>query len=138
MASGELVTVGITVNPDDLDENGFVSLWNIASASSGQDVVQARYLASKLLSFLCSTRCPFVTVSPTDVEYLDDWFEREEQLMCDWSPKSDKVDVIAQHACVPADALLKYLQSYEFEPSASYNPRRSTKIAWFNDAWNVG
>jgi hypothetical protein len=138
MASGELAAAAITVNPDDLDKDGFVSLWNIASTSSGQDVSQARSLASQLLSFLCITRCPFVTVSPTDVEYLDDWFEREEKLMCDWSPENDKVDVITQHACVPADALLRYLQSNEFDPSASYNPRRSTKIAWYNDDWNVG
>jgi len=138
MASGELAAAGITVNPDDLDEDGFVSLWNIASASSGQDTSQARHLAGKLLSFLCIKRCPFVVASPRDIEYLDDWFEREEQPMCDWSPESDKVDLIAQHACVPADAFLKYLQSYEFETSTNYNPRKATKLAWFNDDWGVG
>lgn len=138
MANEELITGGITVNPDDLDEDGFTSLWNIASASSGQDTSQARHLASKLLSFLCIKRCEFVVISPTDIEYLDGWFEREERLMCDWSPDNDKVDQIAQHVCVPAYALLKYLQSYKFEPAGRYNPRKATKLAWINDDWSVG
>jgi len=138
MASEESAIGEIIVNPGDLDDDGFTSLWNIASASSGRETRQTRHLACKLLSFLCIKRCGFVVVSPTDAEYLDDWLEREEQLMCNWSPDNDRVDLIAQHACVPADVVLKYLKSYEFKPSASYNPRKSTKLAWINDDWNVG
>ncbi|MEC7407656.1 MAG: hypothetical protein VX694_10425 [Planctomycetota bacterium] len=43
----------IRVHTNDLDENGFAKLWNIASASSEGNLDATRRLAASLLCFLC-------------------------------------------------------------------------------------
>jgi hypothetical protein len=138
MANGEVTSIQLTFDSEDVDAEGFITLWNFAAASSGRDSVQTRQLAAKLLCFLCSKRYSFVVVSSTDVKYLDGWFERDNTLLYDWSPESDRVDVVAQHACVPARALVEFLGTHKFDPDATYNPRRAVRTAWFNDDWNVG
>jgi hypothetical protein len=138
MSIGELTSSSLTFEPEDVDPDGFISLWNIAAATVGRDPKQARHLASKMLSFLCNKRCPFVVSSTTDVEYLDEWFERDNKLLYDWSPESDRVDVITQHAHVPAELVLKFLQANKFDPTSNFNPRRAVRLAWFSDDWSVG
>ncbi len=134
----ELSSVKITVDPEKLDEDRFVSLWNVASATMGGDYAQARILASRLLGFLCKKRCSFVVISPTDAAYLDAWFERDNSLLYDWSLESDKVDILAQHAHVPFDVLSTFLQAEKFDPAVNHNPRRNVREAWFSDDWAIG
>jgi hypothetical protein len=62
--------IKITVDPANLDEEQFASLWNVASATMGGDLAATRELASKFLGFLCKKRCPFIVVSATDATYL--------------------------------------------------------------------
>jgi hypothetical protein len=138
MSIGDLTSYSLTFEAEDVDSDGFISLWNLASASVGRDPTQARRLASKLLSFLCSKRCSFVVTSTLDADYLDEWFERDNTLLYDWSPESERVDVVAQHACVPAEVCCKFLQANKFDPQSNYNPRRAVRVAWFNDDWSVG
>jgi hypothetical protein len=138
MSIGDLTSSSLTFEPEDLDSDGFISLWNLASASVGRDPKQARHLASKLLGFLCNKRCSFVVTSTTDADYLDEWFERDNRLLYDWSPESERVDVMAQHAYVPAEVCLKFLHSNKFDPNSNFNPRRAVRVAWFNDDWSVG
>ena len=100
----EQAELEIKIDESDLDEDRFISIWNIANATMEGDAVQARSLASKFIGFLCKHRFAYVVVSPTDAKYLDEWFERDNKLLYDWKPESDKVDVITQHAYVAYDA----------------------------------
>jgi len=138
MTTTDLANLEITVKPADVDEDQFVSVWNVAAATSDDDATQTRYLASKFLGFLCKHRCALVTVSPMDAKYLDEWFERDNSLLYDWKPESDKVDVVAQHIHVPFDLFRRFLQDHGFQASKSYSPRRADRVDWFTNDWNVG
>jgi hypothetical protein len=128
----------LRVSAENLDANGFASLWNIASATNQGELEATRTLAAKLLCFLCQRDCDFVVVSTTDAEYLDAWFERDNKLLYDWKPESEKVDVLSQHAEVPYDALVRFLANHKFNPSGNYSPKRSQRVAWFQNKWNLG
>jgi hypothetical protein len=128
----------IRVEPADVDEDRFVSIWNVASATTDKDANLARHLASKFLGFLCKHRCDFVIASPTDAKYLDDWYERDNSLLNDWSPESDRVDVVAQHLHVPFEPFVQFLEANKFSPESNYNPRRAARYTWFTEDWNVG
>jgi len=138
MTSSELDALQIMVEPSTVDEDQFVSIWNSASASMNGDTTNARMLASKFLGFLCKQRCDFVVASPTDAKYLDDWYERDNSLLNDWKPESDKVDVLAQHAQVPFDAFVTFLDDHNFSVEKNYSPRRSVRVEWFTNDWNIG
>ena len=138
METEDLANLEIKVNADDIDDDGFVSIWNVASASTGGETTDARFLAAKILGFLCKHRCNFVLVSQNDAKYLDEWFERDKSILYDWNTDSEKVDVITQHAFVPAEALPDFLETKKFKPGVKYAPKRSIREEWFNDEWNVG
>jgi hypothetical protein len=138
METTELPNVEVKINPADLDDDGFVSIWNIASSSTNGDAKLARQFASKLLGFLCKQRCSFVVVSPTDAKYLDEWFERDKSILHDWKPESEKVDVLTQHACVPAESFTDFLTTNKFKATTKYNPTRANREDWFANDWNVG
>ena len=138
METIDLKELEITVEPTDVDEDQFVSIWNVAASTMGRDAIQSRMLASKLLGFLCKHRCGFLVATPSDAKYLDEWFERDNSLLYDWSPESDKVDVVAQHAQVPFDLLVTFLRDKKFAVEKAYSPRRADRVAWFTDNWNVG
>jgi len=133
-----LAGVEVRVDPETMDEDGFVTLWNVAAATMGGKTELARILASKLLGFLCKQKCDFVFASSTDAKYLDEWFERDQSLLYDWSPQSEKVDVVAQHAHVPAKALLRLLKDKKFNPTVNHNPRRADRVDWFTNQWCIG
>ncbi len=128
----------IRAESSDLDEDQFVSLWNLAAATVGGDATLARNLASKFLGFLCKHRYGLLTASPMDVKYLDEWFERDNSLLFDWKPESDKVDVVAQHVHVPLDHFRKFLVDHKFQGDKNYSPRRADRVDWFTNDWNVG
>ncbi|MCA9215643.1 MAG: hypothetical protein KDB27_21405 [Planctomycetales bacterium] len=138
MDTTELTDVEIKISADDTDKDGFVSIWNVASASMDGDTTMARVLASKIIGFLCKHRCNFVLVSQNDATYLDDWFERDKSILYDWNPDSEKVDVITQHAHVPAEAIVDFLETKKFKPGVKYAPKRSIRVEWFQEDWNVG
>jgi len=128
----------IRVNEEYLDSSGFTSIWNIASASCSGSLEDTRTLAASLLCFLCHKKCDFVVISTTDAEYLDAWFERDTSLLYNWKPDSERVDVMTQHAEVPFAALEQFLSNNGFSPEASYSPKRSNRVEWFNNQWNLG
>lgn len=130
--------VEVRVDPETIDEDGFVTLWNVAAATMNGKTELARVLASKLLGFLCKQKCDFVFISSADAKYLDEWFERDQSLLYDWSAQSEKVDVMAQHAHVPAKALLRLLQDKRFKPTVNHNPRRADRVEWFTNQWCIG
>jgi hypothetical protein len=133
-----MAQVKLRIDPETVDEDGYVSIWNVAAASMDGKTELARVLASKLLGFLCKQKCDFVFTSSTDAKYLDDWFERDTSLLYDWSPQSEKVDVVAQHAHVPASALLRLLKQKKFNPVTNHNPRRADRVDWFTNQWCIG
>ena len=128
----------VQINPEDLDDNGFTSLWNIASSTCAGDIEQSRSLASSLLNFLCHKKCDFVVTSTTDAEYLDAWFERDTSLLYNWKADSERVDVMTQHAEVPFNALVQFLENYGYSPDSNYNPKRANRVEWFTNQWSVG
>ena len=136
--SQPLADITITVDPENLDEAQFASLWNVAAATMGGDHAGARMLASKFLGFLCKKRFPFIVISPTDATYLDEWFERDNGLLYDWKPESEKVDVLSQHAFVPFEIFAKYMIAQKFKPEVNHNPRRAIREEWFQNDWTVG
>ena len=138
METTDLEELEITVDPNDLDENQFVTIWNVAASTMGGGPIPTRNLASKLLGFLCKHRCGFLVASPSDAKYLDEWFERDNSLLYDWSPESETVDVLAQHALVPFDSLVAFLDSKKFAVTKAYRPRRADRAAWFTNDWHVG
>jgi hypothetical protein len=121
-----------------VDDDGYASIWNFVAACADDDSLLARNLAGKILCFLCKHDCDFVVTSSTDARYLDDWFERDPALLYDWSPASDRVDVVAQHAQVPGQALVRFLKQHRFDATKVYNPRRSDREKWFREGWCVG
>ncbi len=128
----------IKAAPSDIDEDGFVSIWNVASESCGGDRANTRALAAQLLGFLCKKSCDFVVVSTTDAEYLDAWFERDNKLLYDWNHDSEMVDVVAQHAQIPFSTFVSYLELQRFNPKAKHSPRRADRVEWFTEQWCVG
>lgn len=130
--------LNVRVDEGNLDESGFSSIWNIASATMEGDAAATRELASKFIGFLCKHRCGYVIVTPSDAKYLDEWYERENALLNDWKPESDKVDVITQHAHVPFDLFVKFLKDKKFSPEKKYSPTRANRVDWFTNDWNVG
>ncbi len=133
-----LTGVQVRIDPETVDEDGYVTLWNVAAATMDGKTELTRVLASKLLGFLCKQKCDFVFTSSTDAKYLDEWFERDHSLLYDWSPQSEKVDVVSQHAHVPAKALLRLLKDKKFNPTVNHNPRRADRVDWFTNQWCVG
>ncbi len=134
----DLTNLEITVQPSDLDEDQFVSIWNVAASTMGGDAYQARFLASKFLGFLCKHRCGFTATSPADATYLDEWFERDNSLLYDWKPESDRVDVFSQHVHVPFDLFRNFLREHGFQADKNYSPRRADRVDWFTNDCNVG
>ena len=134
----DFANLEFTVEPTDVDENQFASIWNVSASTMGGDANQARFLASKILGFLCKHRCGFVIASPTDAKYLDEMFERDNSLLYDWKPESDKVDVVAQHAQVPVDLFRNFLRKHKFQADKNYSPTRAARVDWFTNDWNIG
>jgi hypothetical protein len=131
-------TFELTVDEGDLDEDQFVSIWNVAASTMKGDQEKTRLLASKLLGFLCKQRCEFVLTSPTDAKYLDEQFESDTGLLYNWKPESEKVDILAQHALVPFGILKQIVEFKKFSIDKAYSPRRADRVTWFSDEWNVG
>ena len=130
--------IDVKSNPSDLDENGFVSIWNIALASSDGELEQTRALAAQFLCFLCKRDCDFVVTSTANAEYLDDLFLKDTKILYDWNLESEKVDVICQHAEVPYEAFVSFLGNQKFNPKTKYSPRRVDRVEWFQNKWSVG
>lgn len=133
-----LVDLELVATPDVLDDDNYATLWNIASSTVGGDYDRTRFLANTLLLFLCKNRFPYVVASNTDMQYLDEWLERDNKLLYDWTPQSEMVDVVAQHACVPFDTLRQFLNNHRFKIDAKYTAKRSLRVEWFKTDWNVG
>jgi hypothetical protein len=138
MATIDFANLEFTAEPTDVDEDQFISIWNLAASTMAGDSTQTRFLASKLLGFLCKHRCGLLTISPTDAKYLDDWFERDNTLLHDWKPESDRVDVLSQHVQVPFDLLCNFLREHKFDADKNYSPRRADRVEWFTNDWIVG
>lgn len=134
----DLADLELKADPNDFDEDQFVSLWSIASTTMGGETEHARLLASKFLGFLCKHKCSMVVASPTDAKYLDEWFERDTSLLYDWKPESEKVDVVAQHAYVPFDLFRNFMIDKKFKADKNYAPKRADRVEWFTNDWNVG
>ncbi|WP_442507123.1 hypothetical protein SH528x_006021 [Novipirellula sp. SH528] len=129
----------VKASPSDIDEDGFVSIWNIAANTCNNNTAEARELSARLLCFLCKKQCDFVVTSGNNAEYLDQWFERDNKLLYDWKPESETVDVVAQHAEVPHDALISFLVNNKFDPAAGkYTATRAVRVQWFQEMWCVG
>ncbi|QDT06381.1 hypothetical protein K227x_47900 [Rubripirellula lacrimiformis] len=139
MAVGEgLEDITVKISPEDLDEDGFVSVWNIASFSCDGDLTLTRALASSLLGFLCKKGCDFVVTSTTNAEYLDSQFEKDNKVLYAWKADSEMVDLVAQHAEVPHQAFLSFLENQKFNATTNYSPRRADRVEWFQNLWSVG
>jgi hypothetical protein len=137
-ATDALAEIKISVDPEKLDEEQFCSLWDVASSTMGGDYANTRTLAGRMLGFLCKKRCPFVVVSPTDATYLDELFERENSLLYDWKPESEKVDILAQHAFVPYQLFANFLENEKFNAKVNHSPTRANRVDWFTNDWVVG
>ena len=113
--------IEVKLNPENQDEDGFISIWNIASASTDGDLEQTRALAAQFMCFLCKRNCDFVVTSTTNAEYLDEWFERDNKILYDWNLESEKVDVISQHAEVPYEPFVSFLGNQKFNPKTNFD-----------------
>ena len=133
-----LTDIELVANKDDIDEAGFVSIWNVASASTDGDTARTKALASAILGFLCKKDADFVVCSQSGLEYLDGWFEKDTKILYAWKPENETLDVITQHAEVPLVALKGFLANNRFKPSANYNPTRAIRREWFANKWCQG
>ena len=62
--------IEVKLNPADQDEDGFVSIWNIASQPPLTVIWSRReLLAAQFMCFLCKRNCDFVVTSSTNAEY---------------------------------------------------------------------
>lgn len=138
MSETNLAEVQVVIDPSDVDSEGFVTIWNVAAKSADGDTNLTRQVASKLMGFLCKHRCPFVVASPSDMKYLDEWYERDNSILFDWKPENDRIDVMAQHAHVPAVSLPGFLETKKFKITTNYSPKRDLRIEWFTNDWCVG
>ena len=62
-AAAPLAGVNVRIDPETIDADGYVSLWNVAAATMKGNQELTRLLASKLLGFLCKHKCDFVFAS---------------------------------------------------------------------------
>ena len=124
--------------PEDQDEDGFVNIWNIAMTTCEGDQEAARELSGRVLGFLCKHSCDFVVCSANGLQYLDDWFEKDNKILYNWKPGSETVEVIAQHAEVPFKAFVLFLETKKYKPAGNYAPRRIDRVEWFTNVWNAG
>ncbi|TWU48130.1 hypothetical protein [Rubripirellula reticaptiva] len=139
MSVGEgLEDVTIKVSPEDLDDDGFISIWNIASSSCEGDTAQSRALAAALLGFLCKKGCDFVVTSTANADYLDSQFEKDNKVLYAWKADSEMVDLVSQHAEVPFKAFSSFLVNQKFNATTNYSPRRIDRVEWFQNMWSVG
>lgn len=121
------------------DEDGFMSIWALAQASSTPESdAAARLLASRLLGFLCKKRYPHIIIAQHDVDYLEDWLERDAKVMNDWKPTSEHLLLVTQAAHVPAKAAVDFLTSNKFNATKNYTSTRAVRREWFFNDWNVG
>lgn len=130
--------VVLAYKKDDVDEHGYTSVWNVASATCDGDVDRTRDMAGRILGFLCKKEYEHVLISSTDAQYLDEWFEREKAILYNWKADSETTDAITQHAQVPAASMISFLKREKFKPTANYSPRRADRVAWFQEKWGVG
>lgn len=130
--------IEITINPESIDVDGYVSLWNASSDTMGADLQRTRALASRFLGFLCKHQCDFVVASSSDAKYLDERFERDNSLLYSWTVDSENVDVVSQHAYVPAEGFKQFLKKRKFSAASNYSPKRADRVKWFTDEWCVG
>ena len=131
-------SIEIKALPADLDEDGFVSIWNIASATCDGDQTSTRALAAQILGFLCKKDCDFVVTSTSNAEYLDGMFERDNKLLYDWNHDSEMIDIVCQHADVPFNAFMMFLENNRFNPNAKHSPKRADRVEWFTEKWCIG
>lgn len=130
--------IEVKYSKDDVDEHGFTSVWNIASATVQGDTDKTRDMAGRILGFLCKKEYEHVVCSSTDAQYLDEWFERDKAILYNWKADAETTDAITQHAHVPAAAVVSFLQREKFKPTANYSPRRADRVAWFEEKWGIG
>ena len=131
----------LSIDSQKVDADGFIRLWDLAACTPTGDKrsdSETRVLAGKLLGFLCKLRYENVLVTQHAATYLQDRFERNEQVLYNWSPETDNIDLVAQHIEVPAQEVIKLLAKKRFDPQENYNPRRSSRLEWFNNDWKVG
>jgi hypothetical protein len=131
----------VGVDSQKVDADGFIKLWDLAACKGDGEKRsddETRELAGKLLGFLCKLRYENVLVTQHAANYLQDRFERNEGVLFNWSPDTDNIDLIAQHIEVPAQEVVKLLAKKRFDPQENYNPRRSSRLEWFNNDWKVG
>lgn len=130
--------INLTYYKEDVDEHGFTSVWNIASATCDRDTARTRDMAGRILGFLCKKEYGHIVISSTDAQYLDEWFEREKAILYNWKADSETTDAITQHAQVPAASMISFLKREKFKPTANYSPRRADRVAWFQTKWVIG
>lgn len=131
----------VGVDAEKLDADGFIRLWDLAACrptGERRSDAETRELAARLLGFLCKLRYENVLVTQHAANYLQDRFERNDSVLYDWSTSNDNVDLICQHIEVPAQEVIKLLAKKRFDPQENYNPRRSSRLEWFNNDWKVG
>ncbi len=135
----EKLTEALTLNISKKDDDGYITLWTLAQESLGytRSSQTVRDLASRLLNFLCRNRYRYVLLAGHDADFLDEQAERDESAFFNWSPDSDKVDLIAQYIKVPAAPVARFLKENGFNAAESYSARRATRQEWFKDDWNV-
>lgn len=130
--------VTLQYSKDDVDDNGFTTVWNVAAATCEGDQARTREMAGRILGFLCKKEYEHIVISSTDAKYLDEWFEREKAILYNWKGDSETTDAITQHAHVPAASMISFLKREKFKSTANYSPRRADRVAWFQEKWGVG
>jgi hypothetical protein len=133
-ATGELSLDDSLVNDD-----GFIELWKLAQGvpDAGRSDKNTRYMASRLLNFLCDNRYGQIYVDQVVAESLDAKVKEDARVLTRWSVASEHVQTLAKSISVPAAAILHFLEQNEFDPDVSYKPSAVARRKWFEGDWNV-
>jgi hypothetical protein len=127
---------GVRIDESLLDRNGYVTLWQFAEGKPSEEIgsrkifQETRTFGSRLLNFIC-LHGNEVEIDPEDYQYLWNRFSSDPEILYRWSLTSKSIDEIAQRIRIRPYDLLNFLQQKGFDPDKTYNPKASTRLAWF-------
>lgn len=125
----------LSLNEDCVDQDGLITIWELAKGEpkSGRTDVDVRYMASRILTFLCDNGFKEAYIENDDAATLDALASSTPEALIRWGVGSIYVDEFTQRIRVSARAAVCFLTDSGFDPSVSYNPHASTRKRWFED-----
>lgn len=124
----------VTLDPASVTD-GLITIWELAKGQRlrfARSEHEIRYLASRLLNFLCLEGYGTVGALEGLFPHLANAVDGRS-----WAVDSHCVDVLTQNGRVAADWVVRFLERHGFDRNETYNPRGLRRHAWFEQNWAI-